>query len=85
MKYLLDANVFIQAHRFYYPFDVFPSFWTYLQEQNEQKNIFSVLEIYDELKKGEDELWEWVSKLDKENWFLPVDNEDTTEISYGYR
>src|SRR5690554_3786257 len=25
--YLLDSNIFIQAHRRYYPFDVMPSFW----------------------------------------------------------
>ncbi len=73
MKYFLDAN--IQAYRLHYPFDVFPAFWTCLQEQNEQGNIFSVSEIYDELKKGEDELWDWMQN--REHWFLPVDEEAT--------
>ena len=30
--YLLDSNIFIQAHRMYYPFDVVPSFWNKILE-----------------------------------------------------
>lgn len=28
-KYILDANVFIEAHRRYYSFDIAPSFWNF--------------------------------------------------------
>ncbi|RRD03297.1 DUF4411 family protein [Arachnia propionica] len=31
--FLLDANVFIEAHRFYHAFDLVPSFWAWLERQ----------------------------------------------------
>lgn len=77
MKYLLDANVFIQAHRFHYPMDLFPTFGELLEGENEKKRIFSIHEIYDGLQKGKDELWKWVERQNKESWFLSASDEET--------
>ncbi len=77
MKYLLDANVFIQAHRFYYPMDVFPIFWDWLKRENEKESIFSLDMIFDELKIGEDGLADWCNKLNRDNWFLSSEDEIT--------
>ncbi|MBN2642094.1 MAG: DUF4411 family protein [Victivallales bacterium] len=76
MTYLLDANIFIQAHRFYYPKDVFPAFWDWLEEENYNGNICSTLPVYNEIKEG-DELYEWVQALDRDKWFLSVDDAKT--------
>lgn len=32
VKFLLDANVFIEAYRRYYSFDIAPSFWELLEK-----------------------------------------------------
>lgn len=77
MKYLLDANVFIQAHRFYYPMDVFPIFWEWLKKENDNGLLFSLDLVYDELKIGEDILAEWCNKLDRASWFLSSEDEAT--------
>lgn len=31
--YLLDANIFIEASRRYYSFDLAPSFWSWVEDQ----------------------------------------------------
>jgi hypothetical protein len=41
-KYLLDTNIFIQAHRVSYPFDIFNSFWEKIIELAERGNIISI-------------------------------------------
>lgn len=77
MRYLLDANVFIQAHRFHYPFDVFPGFWNWLEQENKNGLIGSIDWVYDEIKAGDDELSEWIKSLDIEKWFLKCSGEQT--------
>ena len=44
-RYILDANVFIQAHQTYYAFDICPGFWLALSRQHEAKRIFSIDKI----------------------------------------
>ncbi len=71
-KYLLDANVFIQAKNMHYGFDFCPAFWTWLKEKNQEGIVASVEKISDELHSGEDELTEWAGKCGS-TFFLPVD------------
>lgn len=47
--YLLDSNVFIQAHRMYYPVDVVPGFWNKLEELSAKKTIVSIDKVKKEL------------------------------------
>ena len=79
MRYLLDANIFIQAHRFHYPFDVFPGFWSWIEQENEKGIIGSIDGVFDEIKAGDDELSEWMKSLDAEKWFLKCDDEKTQQ------
>ncbi len=76
-QYLLDANVFIHAHRFTYPMDVFPIFWEWLNSQFNGGSIASISFIYDEIKNGEDELTDWVKLIDTERCFLPIEDNAT--------
>ena len=49
MLYLLDANVFIDANRDYYPLDRFPEFWDWLVAMGEHGSIKIPREIYEEV------------------------------------
>lgn len=57
---MLDANVFIQAARNYYAFDIVPGFWEALVSQAESRDIQSIDRVLDEIKKGKDALAQWV-------------------------
>lgn len=57
-KYLIDANIFITAHRQYYSFDIVPSFWEQLVEKASDK-IVIIEQVKNELLKGEDILADW--------------------------
>ncbi len=62
MKYLLDANVFIQAKNFYYDFDTCPGFWDWLVAAHTRGDVHSVAKVGEELEAGGDELAKWASK-----------------------
>ena len=72
MKYLLDANVFIQAKNLHYGFDFCPAFWAWLESQNKAGKVASIERVADELYAGEDELSGWAEALG-EKFFLPPD------------
>jgi len=78
-KYILDANVFIEAKNRAYPFDIFPVFWDWLDLEQAKGHIVSIHPIYDELTKGNDELAEWIKSRKDSGWFLKVDDEQTQQ------
>ncbi|MEK7137022.1 MAG: DUF4411 family protein [Patescibacteria group bacterium] len=59
MLYVLDANVFIEAARRYYAFDLAPRFWESLVRHAENGQIRSVDRVKQELERGNDELADW--------------------------
>jgi hypothetical protein len=61
VKYLLDANIFIQAKNLQYGFDFCPAFWDWLDEQSEAGNLVSIEKVLDELKAGDDDLSTWAA------------------------
>jgi predicted nucleic acid-binding protein len=61
-NYVLDANVFIEAARRYYAFDLVPRFWECLKEQADTGRIQSIDRVKDELARGKDQLADWASK-----------------------
>ena len=56
--YLLDANIFISAHRQQYPFDIVPGFWSQLLAKG-GKNIVIIADVDKELGKVGDQLTQW--------------------------
>ena len=72
MAYLLDTNVFIQANNLHYGMDFCPAFWDWLVKANEEKQLFSIEKVNDELKAIDDSLSEW-SKKRSSQFFLPPD------------
>lgn len=58
-RYLLDANVFIQAKNLHYGFDFCPAFWAWVIAQNTAGTVASIEKVGDELIGGGDELADW--------------------------
>ena len=73
-KFLLDANVFIQAKNLHYGFDFCPAFWDWLVVQNATGTVASIEKINDELMGGGDELSDWAGSQGKA-FFLPPDDQ----------
>lgn len=61
MRYLIDANVLIDAARDYYPIEMVPEFWEWLVHQGELGNIKIPVEIFEEVSNGNDLLANWLS------------------------
>jgi hypothetical protein len=58
-KYLLDANTLIEPYRRFYPPDLAPGFWQWLEEQFSKSLIVIPRMVFQEIKDG-DELSKWV-------------------------
>jgi predicted nuclease of predicted toxin-antitoxin system len=54
VKYILDANIFIEAKRRYYAFNLCPGFWDSLLYHNSIDNLESIDHVKDELSEGDD-------------------------------
>ncbi len=57
--YVLDANVFMEAPRRYYPFDLAPGFWQSLQQHAAVGRIKSIDRVKQESDRGNDDLADW--------------------------
>lgn len=72
IRYLLDANVFIEAKNRHYGFDFCPAFWDWLIMPKNTGRIASIDKVSDELKAGNDKLSTWATQ-NGSGLFLPVD------------
>ena len=72
-RYLLDANVFIQAKNLHYGFDFVPAFWDWLLKANHEGTVASIEKVADELRAGGDELSQWAEERG-DTFFLPADS-----------
>jgi hypothetical protein len=61
--FALDANVFIEAHRRYYAFDICPGYWTALAGHHGAGRLCSIDRVRDELLAQSDALSQWVQQL----------------------
>lgn len=59
--YVLDADVFIEAARRYYAFDIAPGFWQALIRHADNGRVMSIDRVKDEIDRGRDELKEWAN------------------------
>ena len=48
-QYLLDTNIFIEASKKYYHFEICPDFWSMLIEQHEAGRVFSIEQVKKEI------------------------------------
>lgn len=61
-RYLLDANVLMQARRLHYNPDYCPGFWDWLERQHDAGTVFSTPAVLREIKKGNDNLADLLPK-----------------------
>ena len=80
-KFVLDANVFIEAARRYYAFDIAPAFWENLIRHAANEQLQSIDRVKHELERGKDELAAWATS-NFSTAFISTDQEDVIE-SYG--
>ena len=78
-RYLLDSSVFIQAKNLHYRFVFCQAFWDLLIELNRQGKVFSINKVKRELRKGSDELTEWIENLPDSFWL----NENNAITEYA--
>lgn len=80
-RYLLDANVFIEAARRYYAFDLAPRFWKSLVDLAHQGKIRSIDRINQELAKGKNHLAQWA----KHDFSHAFESTDDAEVIQSYQ
>jgi len=78
-KYVLDANVFIEAKNRFYSFDIAPPFWDALRHLALSGRICSVDRVKDDLGKKKDPLRDWANN---HFVFCPT---NTVEVVSSYR
>lgn len=62
--YCIDANILIQAWQKYYSPEICPSYWEVLNDLGKKGVIFIPELVYEEIEKGEDNLFEWLKNSD---------------------
>ena len=60
MKYLLDANIFIEAYKRYYHNKIVSNFWQWLVKD---EDIYTIQKIKDEIDDGNDELYTLIKNV----------------------
>jgi len=74
-KYVLDANVFIEAARRYYAFDIAKPFWDGLTNYAKKGELGSIDKVKDEIQKGNDDLKKW-AESDFAKYFYSTQQSD---------
>ena len=67
-RYVLDANVFIEAAKRYYAFDIAPGFWRALVQHAQAGLLLSIDRVKKEIDKGKGKLKQWAGH-DFHKWF----------------
>ncbi len=79
--YILDANVFMEAARRYYAFDLVQPFWQALIDLAGSGQVHSIDRVKAEIDRGKDLLMEWASG-DFHEYFFSTNQADVIEM-YG--
>ena len=74
-RYLLDANIFIEAKRRYYAFDLCPGFWAALIWHQVNGRVGSIDRVRSELESGGDDLKNWVTNRVAGEFFATSDDQ----------
>lgn len=62
MAYIFDTNIFIRSKN-EMPIDLWPTFWTKVAGMISIGQIFSNIQVKEEIEKGNDELTIWMKEL----------------------
>ncbi|MCY2934358.1 MAG: DUF4411 family protein [Planctomycetota bacterium] len=73
--FLLDSEVFNQAHRYHYSFDTFPGFWECLAWLGKSRKVISIDKSLNEIS-GNDKLAVWVRQDGFSDIFMSTEEDD---------
>ena len=68
-RYVLDANVFIEAKNKFYSFKLCPGYWNALIAQHEDHRLCSIDKVLDELEREGDQLSDWTRNAVPDTFF----------------
>ncbi|MBP6842761.1 MAG: DUF4411 family protein [Kofleriaceae bacterium] len=71
--FCFDSSAFINPYRRYYPFDVFPTFWTAIESRISAGSIVACDEVKREINRKDDDLAKWVKS--QAGLFVPMDDD----------
>lgn len=74
----LDSNVLIAAKNDIYPFDVFPSFWEFIEKAIMSGKLVVLKVVKDEILAGNDELTTWLKKLNPH--IMPINDQNIVDV-----
>jgi hypothetical protein len=63
--YWLDSNIFIEAKKGPYAFDLAPGFWAHIEAQFDSGLIVCPFSVYEEICAGDDDLKVWAQAIHK--------------------
>ena len=75
-RYLLDANIFIQASHEYYGFDLCPGFWDSLVMHSLNRRVISIDRVKSELLELNDRLKKWAEEVVPQTFFKKTEDTD---------
>lgn len=61
-KFLIDANTLMTASRFFYAYDLVPSFWGTFENEIKAGNIVLLDMVKGEIDKGQDEVMQYIQE-----------------------
>ena len=77
-RYVLDANVFIEAHKNYYASDICPGFWSALIRQHDASRVCSIDRVKTELMN--EYLKAWISKTAPKTLFKGTADKNVVDV-----
>lgn len=83
MSYVIDTNVFVEAKRRYYAFDLCPGFWNALCWQHGAGAICSIDRVRKEIEDGADDLTTWVKDVMPVSCFADTTTSDVAQEYAG--
>lgn len=83
-RYLIDANVFVQAKNFHYRFEFCQAFWQWLSDAHHAGLVFSIAKVRQELNDGnaDDPVRLWANEL-PDSFFIPDTHDNQVMRAYG--
>ena len=82
-SFLLDTNVFVEAHKRYYARDICPGFWDCLLRECQNGSLMSIDKVRSEIEEGRDELWNWVKGHTPQNFFVATTEQSVQDTYSG--
>jgi len=77
-RFVLDANVFIEAKNKYYGFSLCPGFWKALIAQHKKSRLCSIDKVLDELGHERDALSDWAKGTVPDTFFKKTQDQAVT-------